>query len=32
VDLSTPFLHEFTYQAMVQDIRPLQDGTKYTYV
>ena len=32
VDLSSPSLHEFTYQAMVQDVVPLEDSVKYTYV
>nr|CDI54695.1 related to syntaxin binding protein 1 [Melanopsichium pennsylvanicum 4] len=31
VDTIAPFLHEFSYQAMVNDILPIQDGTRYHY-
>ncbi|ESK97828.1 snare binding protein sec1 [Moniliophthora roreri MCA 2997] len=31
MDMVAPFLHEFTYQAMANDLLPIQDGTKYTY-
>ncbi|KAK7056390.1 syntaxin binding protein 1 [Paramarasmius palmivorus] len=31
MDTIAPFLHEFTYQAMANDLLPIQDGTKYTY-
>lgn len=30
-DLAAPLLHEFTYQAMCNDLLPIQDGTKYRY-
>ncbi|KAE9398544.1 Sec1-like snare protein [Gymnopus androsaceus JB14] len=31
MDMMAPFLHEFTYQAMANDLLPIEDGTKYTY-
>ncbi|KAG6897816.1 hypothetical protein C0992_010620 [Termitomyces sp. T32_za158] len=31
MDMVAPFLHEFTYQAMVNDLLPIDDGAKYTY-
>ncbi|KAG6908968.1 hypothetical protein DXG01_002574 [Tephrocybe rancida] len=31
MDMLAPFLHEFTYQAMANDLLPIQNGTKYTY-
>ncbi|KAG6866598.1 hypothetical protein C0991_002088 [Blastosporella zonata] len=31
MDMVAPFLHEFTYQAMANDLLPI-DGTKYTFV
>ncbi|KAJ7087363.1 Sec1-like snare protein [Mycena belliarum] len=31
MDMVAPFLHEFTYQAMANDLLPIEDGTKYTY-
>ncbi|KAL0953723.1 hypothetical protein HGRIS_004913 [Hohenbuehelia grisea] len=31
MDMMAPFIHEFTYQAMANDLLPIEDGTKYTY-
>ncbi|KAI8325467.1 Sec1-like protein [Martensiomyces pterosporus] len=31
IDLYAPFIHEFTYQAMVSDLVDLQDGEKYVF-
>ncbi|CCM01354.1 uncharacterized protein FIBRA_03404 [Fibroporia radiculosa] len=31
MDTISPFIHEFTYQAMANDLLPIEDGTKYTY-
>jgi syntaxin-binding protein 1 len=31
MDLTAPFVHEFTYQAMAHDLLPIQDGDKLTY-
>ncbi|KAG6812785.1 hypothetical protein H0H92_000557 [Tricholoma furcatifolium] len=31
MDMLAPFLHEFTYQAMANDLLPIDNGTKYTY-
>jgi len=31
MDMLGPFIHEFTYQAMSNDLLPIVDGTKYTY-
>ncbi|KAF8817446.1 Sec1-like snare protein [Phlegmacium glaucopus] len=31
MDMVAPFLHEFTYQAMANDLLPIEDGTKYSY-
>lgn len=32
MDVVAPLIHEFTYQAMCNDLLPIEDGTKYTYV
>ncbi|KAG0315872.1 vacuolar sorting protein VPS33/slp1 [Dissophora globulifera] len=31
VDITAAIVHEFTYQAMTNDLLPIEDGTKYTY-
>ncbi|KAF8986449.1 vacuolar sorting protein VPS33/slp1 [Entomortierella lignicola] len=31
IDVTAAIVHEFTYQAMVNDLLPIEDGTKYTY-
>jgi hypothetical protein len=31
VDVAAAILHEFTYQAMANDLLTIEDGTKYTY-
>ncbi|TFY68838.1 hypothetical protein EVJ58_g779 [Rhodofomes roseus] len=31
MDTLAPFVHEFTYQAMANDLLPIEDGAKYTY-
>lgn len=31
MDLTAPFLHEFTYEAMAFDLLPIKDGDKITY-
>ncbi|KAF9240729.1 Sec1-like protein [Melanogaster broomeanus] len=31
MDVVAPLIHEFTYQAMCNDLLPIEDGTKYTY-
>ena len=30
MDMLAPFIHEFTFQAMANDLLPIKDGTKYT--
>lgn len=32
MDPVAPFLHEFTYQAMIHDLLPLDEGPTYRYV
>lgn len=32
MDVIAPFIHEFTYQAMANDLLPIEDGCKYTCV
>lgn len=31
MDMVAPFIHEFTYQAMANDLLPIEDGVRYTY-
>lgn len=31
IDTVAPLLHEFTYQAMINDLLPIEEGTKYNY-
>lgn len=31
MDLCSPLVHEFTYQAMIHDLLPIKDGDKVTY-
>ncbi|TFL01947.1 Sec1-like protein [Pterulicium gracile] len=31
MDMMSPFIHEFTYQAMANDLLPIRDGKTYTY-
>ncbi len=30
MDVMAPLIHEFTYQAMANDLLPIEDGSKYT--
>lgn len=32
MDMMSPFIHEFTYQAMANDLLPIRDGKTYTHV
>ena len=32
MDAIVPLIHEFTYQAMANDLLPIEDGSKYTCV
>ncbi|GAA5891833.1 hypothetical protein JCM8208_002906 [Rhodotorula glutinis] len=32
MDLNAPFLHEFTYQAMCNDLLDVEDGQRYRYI
>ena len=32
MDVVAPLIHEFTYQAMANDLLPIEDGAKYTCV
>jgi syntaxin-binding protein 1 len=32
MDMLAPFVHEFTYQAMANDLLRIENGTNYTYV
>ena len=32
MDVVAPFIHDFTYQAMANDLLPIEDGVKYTCV
>lgn len=32
MDVVAPLIHEFTYQAMANDLLPIEDGSKYTCV
>lgn len=32
MDMVAPFIHEFTYQAMANDLLPIDKGTTFTYV
>jgi syntaxin-binding protein 1 len=32
MDMVAPFLHEFTYQAMANDLLPIEEGIRYSFV
>lgn len=32
MDMMAPLVHEFTYQAMANDVLPIVNGTRYTFV
>jgi syntaxin-binding protein 1 len=32
MDVYAPLIHEFTYQAMINDLLPIEDGTTYKWV
>jgi syntaxin-binding protein 1 len=32
MDMVAPFLHEFTYQAMANDLFLIEEGTRYSFV
>ena len=32
MDVLAPFIHEFTYQAMANDLLPIEDGSRYAFV
>ena len=32
MDMAAPFPHEFTYQAMVNDLLTIEDGVRYLFI